>query len=414
MKKLLILYPHWHPANLAGVHRPRLTGNFLALFGWTPLVITVDKRFYEETPDNDFEKTFSSDFEVIRVNAFPVTKLRIIGDIGIRAFYQMYREAIRVIREQKPDFLWIPIPSFYTALLGRLLHEKTGIKYGIDYIDPWVRNIKNQNTIRTKLSQLVAKFLEPIAVKKASLISGVSFPYFEPMLQRNFPTKRPVCVAMPYGFDPHDHKIKLPDIVFPWSHQSNKKIWLYAGAFLPNSHLIIEAFFHAIGNLRKNGRWDESIRLWFIGTGQYPAKSVASYAKDYHLEDIVTERRERYPYLNVLNFLDAADTVMIIGSTEKHYTASKTFQALLSKRPVVSAFHTESSAIKVLESCRADTFTVRYFLNMKEYKLISAFEKVLSKRISDIPWNPDLSALDPFSAKESARQLIEAIEYIIN
>lgn len=460
MKTILIIYPHWHPANLAGVHRPRLIGNFLHQFGWKPRVLTVEARFFEETPDPDFQKTFSPKFDVTRVKALPVMRPRLIGDIGLRAFYQLYKAAREIIRTEQIDFIWLPIPSFYNALLGRLLYDKTGIPYGIDYIDPWVRDLTNQKKWRTRISLWVAKLLEPIAVKKASLISGVSYPYYEPVIKRNFPsiavqldangnnpsplekpnpynlnpntynltptllnphTNLPFThVAMPYGFDRNDHHIKLENLEFPWESTLNSepgtqnlKIWLYAGAFLPNSHVILQAFFMAIKALREQKLWDETIRLWFIGTGNYPAKSIESYANDNKIDDIVTEKRDRYPFLQVLNFLNEANTVMIIGSTEKHYTASKTFQSLLSNRPVISAFHHESSAIQVMEDCKADEFTMRYKPKMSHPKMVDAFKAVLQKRLESEEWNPDLSALDQYSAKESARMLVEGIERVI-
>ena len=460
MKTLLILYPHWHPANLAGVHRPRLIGNFLHEFGWKARVLTVEEKYFEEAPDYDFEKTFAPHFEITRVKAMPIIKPRVVGDIGIRAFIQLYRKGLEIIRVENPDFLWIPIPSFYGSLLGRLLHEKTGIRYGIDYIDPWVRDLTNQKNLKAQLSQFVARKLEPIAVKKASLISGVSYPYYEAVIKRNFPSiavKLDGCgnnpnplekpnpynltpnpynltpnpynltptllnphtnlpfthVAMPYGFDPNDHTLKIEGIQYPWEGKRDRKIWLYAGAFLPNSHVILKAFFESIQNLRKKNQWDETIDLWFIGTGSYPAKSIESYAHDFNLADIVTEHRERYPFLHVLNFLAAANTVMIIGSTEKHYTASKTFQALLSQRPVLAAFHQESSAIQVMQDCKADTFTVGYIPDMTHAQLVERFEQTIVKRIQNDQWQPDLSILDHYSAKESAKKLIEAIEQVL-
>jgi hypothetical protein len=188
---------------------------------------------------------------------------------------------------------------------------------------------------------------------------------------------------------------------------------LYAGAFPPNSHVILKAFFESIKNLRKNNQWNETIDLWFIGTGNYPAKSIESYAHDFDLADIVTEHRDRYPFLHVLNYLAAANTVMIIGSTEKHYTASKTFQALLSQRPVMAAFHQESSAIQVMQDCKADTFTVGYIPDMTHAQLVVGFEQIIVKRILNDQWHPDLSVLDRYSAKESARKLIQGIESVI-
>lgn len=428
VKTLLIIYPHWHPTNLAGVHRPRLIGNFLSEFGWKPRVLTVDSIYFEEQPDPDFEKTFSSDFDVKRIKALKSLKLRLIGDIGLRAFFQLFSGAKDIINKEKIDFIWLPIPSFYNALLGRLLYEKTKIPYGIDYIDPWVRDLTNQNGIRSSLSQALARFLEPIAVKKAALISGVSVPYYKPVLERNFPeffenynllletinnnTKRKIVhVAMPYGFDPEDHNIKLPGLSYPWEDELTKgKIWLYAGAFLPNSHFLLSAFFQAIQKLRKKKLWDESIRLWFIGTGEYPAKRIASYAQDFGLQDVVIEKRKRYPFLQVLNFLSAADTVMVIGSTEEHYTASKTFQALLSQNPVFSVFHYKSNAVEVLEDCKADDFTVRYVPDQNNEDLVLQFEEKILKRIHTSNWNPELDNLNKYSARESSRNLIEGIE----
>ena len=140
MKNVLIIYPHWHPANLAGVHRPRLIGNFLPDFGWHPIVLTVKAEFFEETPDVDFKKTFRDHFEVHRVKAKPVGKIRLFGDIGIRAFGQLYKEAKSIIEAKDIHFIWIPVPSYYPSLIGRMLYSKYKIPYGIDYIDPWVRD----------------------------------------------------------------------------------------------------------------------------------------------------------------------------------------------------------------------------------------------------------------------------------
>src|SRR5690606_6857026 len=106
--------------------------------------------------------------------------------------------------------------------------------------------------------------------------------------------------------------------------------------------------------------WDERKHLFFLGTGNYAGKTIADYANEYGIGDWVHERRERYPFLHILNFLSAAYAVMIIGSTEKHYTASKTFQSLLSKKPVFAIFHEESSAAAILEESKAASFLVRF------------------------------------------------------
>ena len=432
MKTLLIIYPHWHPANLAGVHRPRLIGNFLTEFGWKPRIVTVKEDFFEELPDAGFFKTFSKDFDVSRVNAFKITKPRIIGDIGLRAFWQMYNEALKVIRKEKIDFLWLPIPSFYTALLGRAIHRKTKIPYGIDYIDPWVRDISNRNDWRHRLSNCLAKILEPIAVKEASLITGVSYEYYRPMLKRNFSfnqvfqassygangagqiVNRPIFhTAFPYGFDAADHKIKLKNIHFPWSNDREVKPWIYAGAFLPNSRIFVRKLFGAIASLQKEGKWDKKVHLYFVGTGSYHGKSISEYAFEAGIEGCVTEDKQRHNYLNVLNYLAEADAVLIIGSTEKHYTASKVYQALLSERPVWAIFHHDSTAVQVMKECEATEYLVRYEEGMMEDKLMHAIKTSLMELLKGETWKSNLRAIEKYSARESARKLVEAIECAI-
>jgi hypothetical protein len=412
LKTVLIIYPHWVPANLAGVQRPRLIGNYLKQFGWKPLLLTVDSKYYEETLDPLMEKTVSKDIEVVYTKAYNVTKPRLVGDIGLRAFPFLKREALKICSERQIDFIWIPIPSFYTAILGRIIYNKTKIPYGIDYIDPWVRDITNQSNFRAKLSQWVAKTLEPYAVKKAALITGVSTPYYQPVIDRNF-KKKPIHAGMPYGFDPNDHKIELTDLKYPWDDYKDCKPWIYAGAFLPNSHLFVESFFETVALLKKEGKWDDKIRLYFVGTGLYPAKRITAYAKDYRLEDIVVEHRERFPFLHILNFLSHADRVMLFGSTEKHYTASKTFQCLLSERPVFAMLHQDSSAVEVIKQTHADQFLVSYSDTDSKVDIIKKLMPILEKLQEEIVWNLDLKPLDKYTSKQSAKVLADAMDQVL-
>src|SRR5688572_20660401 len=110
----------------------------LPKFGWTPIILTINEKYYEEELDHNLEKLLPIDLRIERVNALPLTKPRIIGDSGLRGFLQLYHRAKQIILKDQIDFLYIPIPSFYIALLGRWLHKSTGVRYGIDYIDPWV------------------------------------------------------------------------------------------------------------------------------------------------------------------------------------------------------------------------------------------------------------------------------------
>ncbi len=187
MKKIRIISPHYPPSNLAAVHRSRLFAQHLPQFGWDPTILTVDEQYYEETLDLRLHALLPKNQRIEKVRAFSVTKPRIIGDIGLRAFFQLRRRALELVIAESIDFVYIPIPSFYPSLIGRYLHRKSGVKYGIDYIDPWVHRFPGSDKVFSRhwFSMHIAKFLEPKAVKHASLITGVAAGYYQGVIDRN-------------------------------------------------------------------------------------------------------------------------------------------------------------------------------------------------------------------------------------
>ncbi|MEZ5039043.1 MAG: hypothetical protein R2828_04100 [Saprospiraceae bacterium] len=414
MKNILIIYPHWHPANLAGVHRPRLIGNYLPEMGWHPIILTVKPEYYEEKPDLELQLTFRDHFEVIRVDAFPIPRPRVVGDLGIRAFFQLLKKAKEICKSRKIDFVWIPVPSYYPALIGRLLYNKFKIPYGIDYIDPWTRSSEAYKDfgIRMKLSLLTAEWLEPIAVHHARLISGVSKLYYQPVLDKNFRDRAVLDVAMPYGFDPNDHEITL-DIPLPWDSIENCNPFLYAGAFLPNSRFFYELLFLSIDELIKEKKWNPNNHLFFIGTGQYPGKTIKELSEKYNCSYYIHEFRERRPFLHILNYLRNAKGILVIGSTSPHYTASKIFQAILSKKPIFAIFHNKSTVIDILNETKSDHYLVKYVEEQEQTNLKSEIKKVFLDFVNDIKdWAPLYETLNKYSSKESTRLLVEQLDKI--
>lgn len=354
MRKILIIYPHFPPSNLAGVHRSRLFAQHLPAYGWEPTILTVHEKFYEEKPDWNVVKLLPENLNIEKVNAFKLTKPRLLGDIGLRAFFQLYKRAKQLIKNDHFDFLYIPIPSFYCALLGRWLHRSTRIKYGIDYIDPWVHDFPGSNRIFSRhwLSKQMANFLEPIAIKKASLITGVAEGYYNPVLERNpHLNRQAITGAMPYGGEKKDHELLKHLAIEPYLFKKNNKVQLvYAGAMLPKAYQPLEAIFKSIS---ANPDHFNNVEFHFIGTGKTSGDpqghNIKPLAEKYGLwQTVVYEYPERIPYLDVLVHLNIADGIFILGSTEPHYTPSKSYQGVLSGKPILAVLHEASTAVDVL------------------------------------------------------------------
>ncbi len=423
VKKILIISPHFPPSNLTAVHRSRLFSQHLSYFGWTPIILTVDENFYEEKLDYDLLKLVSPSVQIEKVNASKVHRPRIVGDIGLRAFYSLYRRAKEIIKSEKVDFLYIIIPSFYGALWGRWLHSTTGIKYGIDYIDPWVHLFPGGEKIfsRAWFATKFSRFLEPIAVKRSSLISGVAESYYKDVFTRNRNlSQTSIGLTLPPAAEQMDFD-RIPELNLAPSlfHAQPGKIQLvYAGAMLPKAFTILETMFRAISDSREDF---ESVEFHFIGTGKSANDSegynIKPLAVRYGLwEKQVFEYPARIPYLDVLVHLNEADGVFILGSTEPHYTPSKVYQAVLSRKPIFAILHKESSGVRVI--CESHAGIVIDFDGEKDLVSIRntfvekwrAYIKFLSTSSGDFKVG---TIFQKYSAKNITGLLAEALDQIV-
>jgi len=423
MKKILIISPKFPPSNLAGVHRSRLFAQHLPQYGWLPVILTVDEKYYEEALDHNLTKLLPGNLRIEKVNAFKISKPKIIGDIGLRGFFQLYKRAKHIIKTEKIDFLYIPIPSFYVALLGRLLHKSTGISYGIDYIDPWVHKFPGSEKIFSRhwFSTHIAKVLEPIAVRKASLITGVAEGYYEGVLNRNPHLKLTAkCGAMPYGGESLDHKVIKNSNIQPYLFEKNKEVinLIYAGAMLPKAYLPLESILKVLQN---NFSDFQNINFHFIGTG-ISSNSTNSYlikslAEKYNVwNTIIFEHPKRIPYLDVLSHLEAADGVFILGSTEPHYTPSKVYQAVLAGKPIFAVLHKSSTAVQVIEKSRVGTvlaFDGEKDMATIENNFLPKAKEYLSFINHFTPENINTDAFDKYSAKAVTKKLVDLIEAVV-
>jgi hypothetical protein len=411
---------HFVPSNLAGVHRSRLWSLHLREFGWEPVIVTTHWDYYEEESEFDLAGLLPPDLKIVRTRALPTRPVRIIGDIGARALYWHYRALLEMARAREVDFIHVTIPSGYSALLGRMVFEKTGIPYGIDYIDPWVTSAPGSDRPFTKAwaSARLADLLEPWAVKKAALITGINRLYFEGAIQRNPHLRDQAVLAdMPYGGSEKDHEYVRRNRrrAALFEHHVGKFNLIYAGAMLPNAYTVLDRFLEGVV-LLKRIRHDlcKTFHLHFVGTGKSPTDprgfNIRPYILRYGLEDCATEYPQRIPYLDVLTHLDAASGILVLGSTEPHYSPSKIFQSLMSRRPVLALLHERSSAVPILAATNAAEV-----ITLSESTLPPAED--LARRLEQFVYANNYSearvrweVLEKYSARESARILAAALD----
>jgi hypothetical protein len=184
---------------------------------------------------------------------------------------------------------------------------------------------------------------------------------------------------------------------------------------LPRAYPVLERLFEGLVLLRqRHPGLAAEFHLHFIGTGKSPedpeGHNIRPSIERHGLQDCVGEYPRRLPYLDVVSHLHAASGVLVLGSTEPHYSPSKIFQSVSSRRPVMALLHEESTAVPVLQEANAGPV-----LTLTEHELptVGTVADQLERFIyrnryseAQVRWE----ALEQYSARGSARTLAAAFD----
>lgn len=365
MKRVLMVSPHFPPDNGAATHRLRLLAPHLAEFGWVPTVVTVDPRDYEGELDPELLSLVPDDLDVVRVRAWSAKRTRRFGfgDLGIRAFTGLLRECRNRAIKQEFHCFFVTIYPTYPALLGPLVKKWTRVPFVLDYQDPWVSEwgrstgpaANGRPDTRSRFSRLLAARLEPIAVAAADAITAVSHVTHEAVRERIPQARAKLYETIPVGGELSDFVyLRSRPRVNPFFDRSDGRFHLcYVGTLLPLGLPTLHSVMRAIARLKAEQQsLYRKLRIHFIGTSNQTAGDlkhrVISEAVKMGVEDAVQEFPPRAHYLDALNVLTQSDAILLMGSMERHYTASKLYPALLAQRPILALFHEESSVASIL------------------------------------------------------------------
>jgi hypothetical protein len=101
---------------------------------------------------------------------------------------------------------------------------------------------------------------------------------------------------------------------------------------------------------------------------------------------------------------------MLLGSSERHYTASKLYPALLAKRPILALFHEQSSVVSILRAAGSEP-TVRVVtyadgpLDEAHVAAAACHLRAMAASCAYQAADVALDHLDSVSARQLARQL---------
>jgi hypothetical protein len=419
MKRVLIVSPYFPPSMLAGVHRARHLAKHLPATGWQPIVLCVHESFHKETIDPELAALLPADLEVVKTRALPaqLTRLAGIGDLSLRAFFHLGAALRRILDARPVDAIFITGSPYYPMLLSGWLKRRYGKPIILDFQDPWVSNYGAAQPRFTKsgLAHWLAIRLEPRALRFADFVTSVSDVQNAEMARRYPWLDAGKMAAIPIGGDPDDYarsRARPPNNML-WPRDCGHIHFSYVGTFLPRSPPTARALFAALAQLRSTAPdLANRLRFNFVGTSNQPDDRTSyrfrRLAEAAGVGDLVAETPQRVPFLDALEVLANSDVVLLLGSDEPHYTASKIYPGLISGRPFLSLFHGASSAHRILADAGGG-----YAFSFTTPDELAALPGRLAAAIRDLATAPDAvgklrqETIEPYSAPAIARRFAD-------
>ncbi|WP_343523814.1 hypothetical protein [Pedobacter sp.] len=349
------------------MQRVRMSLPYFSDFGWEVEVITVDEQYTDVVKDNLLLESVPSQISVHKVEALNkiwTSKLG-LGSLALRSMWFLRKKGNQLLRLKKYDLIYFSTTEFPVCILGAYWKKKFNVPYIIDMQDPWHTNYyknkpKAERPKKYWFSYRLHKYLEPKAMKKVDGLISVSVSYIQ-TLQERYPIlkTKPTKVITFGAFDIDFRIAQAHSEQLPIAYHPKGKInlvYIGRGGFdmKPALNTLFAAFKQG---LVTQPSLFENVHLHFIGTSYAPkgkgTPTIFPVATELGIASYVTEYTDRIGFYNSIKNMQCADGLMIIGSNQGAYTASKLYPYILAKKPLLAVMHPGSSVVKIMDDCSA-------------------------------------------------------------
>lgn len=426
MKKVLIISPRFPPKNAPDHHRVRTSLPYFRQNGWEPTVLCLTPETSDGINDPNLELSVDTDIRVVRVAAWSESMCRKFGfgHIDYRCLWPLYQAGRQLLKAEKFDVVFFSTTVFLTFILGRFWKWNFKNAIVFDFQDPWV----NENAGYTKktapggwakyrISQKIANFFEPFALRAADHVISVSEGYNRD-LNRRYPWLHATQFSViPFGAAQRDFELTKSAGIQQKIFQRADGIrhWVYVGRGGPDMEPALSALFAALAKWKStNPLMATKLKLHFVGTNYSPVhrtfKVVQPLADRFGLSDLVEEHPSRVPYFEALALMVESDAVLLVGSISADYTASKLFNCVMSGKPILAIFH-ENSLVSRIARDFPNIFLASFNKDATEPGFVARTSQgikwILSQSLIAHGWE---SLLTPHTAENLTKKICEIFE----
>lgn len=387
--------------------------------------MAVNPKRVEGFLDARLLDTIPSDIQVDHVSALDHrwTRLFGLGSVALRSLPFYHSAGSKLLRNQEFDLVYFSTTMFPVLVLGRLWKQKFGVPFVVDMQDPWHSDYyqtrpRKERPPKYWFAHRMNKFLEPRTLPHADALIAVSQAYIDTLRER-YPSLSTVpALELPFGASRADGDVAATLKSTRGDYAADELVGTYTGvcnsAMLPTLDLIMEALARGRSEFPELfGR----VRLRFIGTSYATTErakpSVMPIAQRHGLAEVVHEQTDRVPYFEALKMQSDSDFLLLPGTLDGTYTASKLYPYIMSRRPILALFNENSSVTEILEQTRAGT--VVEFRESDRRTTADTLLDALKSMLERLPYSPptDWEAFQPYTAREMTRRQVEVFDQVM-
>ena len=353
--RVLCVSPRFVPTNAADMHRLRLLLRHCRAAGWEAEVLAVAAADVPGPQDDFLTALLPEGLVVHRVRASLPS--RPLATLALRAGPGLWRAGDRLLATGRFDLVFFSTTEFLVHLFGVSWRRSHGVPFCMDFQDPWVSSYYHDHPqvtppggrFKYALMSLLDRWAEARVVRACAGFLAVSASYVDALAQRYGEriNSRPVLIR---GFPGEPGELAAARDDQP----VELALWRYIGRGGEDMHTALRGFLAAWARAGREGTpLPEGLRVEARGTAY--AAGARALPTLQSLADAAgcagfSEYPSRIPYREVLALLQRSGALVVFGSDDPAYTASKIYPYLLAGRPLLVICHRDSPLVALLQA----------------------------------------------------------------
>jgi len=385
---------------------------YLPEFGWTPTVVTADPSMYEQVNAQQLS-LIPQGLEVVR--AFGLDSKRQLSIYGRYPRFLALPDtsaswslcailaALRVMRRKNIEMVFTTFPIATAVWIGLVLHRLTG--------KPWILDLRDSmtedNYPRDPATFRVWRWLERLAIKRASLVLFTAHSAIRMYRSRYPELAEDKCLLLPNGYDEEDFvRLQAPRKTLETASRPFQL--LHSGLVYPEERDPIP-FFRALARLSQESKISSKSLQVNLRAPGFEDK-YSEIIQGLGLKDIVN-LLPRIPYTQALEEYVASDALLLMQAKNcDHQIPAKAYEYFRLGKPILALTSENGDTASLLRDVGGSTI-----VNLHDEEAIYlALPQFFSEVGSGNHAVPSHEAASRFSRRSLSKDLANHLDQLVD